>query len=379
MILVSSIYKDYVILSNPRDIWPLLAGFSSNTFRALTDISFNVQRGEVIGILGRNGSGKSTLLKILAGTSELTSGRVTVHGRVTAILEVSTGFNPLLSGRENIRRRLMLYGFSRGEIHELEPSIIEFSELEDVIDNKVLTYSAGMAARLAFSVVTAAPAEVVLIDELLMVGDEHFQGKCLKRILDLRISNKSVVLASHDTRRLERLCDRCILLEKGKILEEGAAHGVIMSYIKTSNDKSPPHPQEYARIEAVEAQSNGDSLTVNVSVSRLMPSSELHIQIAIHDNNYGILAGLLNTCYQGISLPPGIGSLRVSAVTPLPSGLRNGLVGVGVARGSGKIPGSVIEDSWGWDNSRQVYFSGASRSKNGKSFLGAKLSWKRCL
>ena len=153
-------------------------------------------------------------------------------GRVTAILEVSTGFNPLLTGRENIRRRLMLYGFSPYKVNELECEIIDFAELSEVIDNRTLTYSSGMAARLAFSVVTSATADTVLIDEILMVGDERFQGRCIKRIASLAALGRTVVLASHATTLLERLCDKCIWMKNGKVHVEGTAHETVSAYLQ---------------------------------------------------------------------------------------------------------------------------------------------------
>jgi lipopolysaccharide transport system ATP-binding protein len=177
-------------------MWALF-GKSLPTFRALDQVSFSVENGEVLGIIGPNGAGKSTLLKIINGVSRPTSGKVHLNGSCTAILEVSTGFSPFLTGRENIYRRLMLQGYRVDEVKELEKRIIEFSELEPFIDQKVLTYSSGMAARLTFAIVTSALSEIVLIDELLVVGDEYFQGKCLKRIKEMCASGRTVVIASH--------------------------------------------------------------------------------------------------------------------------------------------------------------------------------------
>lgn len=379
MISVNSLYLDYTILSNPRDLIHLVTGKSMRTMHALENISFQVARGEILGILGPNGCGKSSLLKVLAGIIQPTSGDVHVEGRITAIIEVATGFNPYLTGRENIRRRLMLHGHGPKEIHELEPEIIEFAELEDVIDHNISTYSSGMALRLSFSVVTSVLSEVVLIDELLMVGDEHFQGKCLKRMRQLSLAGRTVVIASHDTGQLERLCDRCIFLERGRVRAQGRPHQVVMTYLKNPTDQDDCYPREYARIESVDVETFRGAMTVSMAINRLKPSSQLHVQIAAHDNKLGILVGLWNTSFDGYCLPPGKGRIRIRAATLLPHGIRGGLLGVAVIRGSGKIPGSTSEDGWGWDNGKQVYFThGNSAAPPSEGYLGARLDWKRC-
>jgi ABC-type polysaccharide/polyol phosphate transport system ATPase subunit len=378
MISVESLTKDYLLLARPIDAVRAALGRSRElkTFRALDNVSFEVKRGEVLGIIGANGAGKSTLLKILSGVLEPTSGKAAVNGRVSSLLEVSTGFNPVLTGRENIRRRLMLHGLSSWRVAELEPQIIEFAELEDVIDQKVITYSSGMSARLAFAIVTAAVNEVVLIDEILTVGDEHFQGKSFKRIRELCVSGRTVVIASHATNYIERLGDRAIWLEKGKVRLEGPAHQVAMAYFGGEAEKvEASYPREYGFIEDVCVETLHDTLEVTTVVRRIKPADNLHVQVAIHDNNLGILAALFNTSWQEVALPVGVGPIRVSVSFPAPVGLRNLLVGVALARGTGAIPGSIIEDSWGWKNNKQVYASRPGLERH-RSYIRKSLEWK---
>lgn len=376
MISIESVTKDYFLLNHPGDA--ILAGLGKRmkSFRALDNISFEVKRGEVFGIIGPNGAGKSTLLKILSGVFKPTSGKVSVEGRISSLLEMSTGFNPGLSGRDNIYRRLILQGLSTQEIAELEPQIIGFSELEDVIDHKVITYSSGMSAKLAFAASTAAFSEVVLIDEILAVGDEHFQGKSLKKIKELCTSGRTVVIASHQINYIERLCDKAIWLEKGKIKMEGSSHEVGSSYFGNyAEEVDANYPKQYGFIKDVRVELLNRILNIGIIIWRNKPTNNLHIQVAIHDNDLGILAILFNTSWQGVPLPSGIGPIEGTLSFPAPIGLGNSIVGVVIARGTGAIPGSIIEDSWGWDNRKQVYLNNPIMEPQ-RSFIKKPLEWK---
>lgn len=197
---------------------------------ALNDISFEIKKGEFFGILGRNGSGKSTLLKILAEIYKPTEGRVSVHGKLVPFIELGVGFNPELTGRENVYLNGALLGFSKREIDERYDDIVQFAELEDFMDQRLKNYSSGMQVRLAFSVATRADADILLIDEVLAVGDAEFQRKCFEYFKSLKKLKKTVVFVSHDMSAIREFCDKAILIEKSKKVKEGAADKVASEY-----------------------------------------------------------------------------------------------------------------------------------------------------
>ena len=193
-------------------------------------MSFTVQDGEVLGLIGRNGSGKSTALKIIAGVFEPTSGRVEVLGKVAPMIELGAGFHHDLTGRENIMINGLMLGFSRKEIMAKEDAIIDFAGLGEFIDSPVKQYSSGMFMRLAFSIATEIDPEILLIDEILSVGDAEFQEKCNARIHDFRHRGKTIVFVSHSTAAVSALCDRAILLDHGKLLADGLPKQVLDQY-----------------------------------------------------------------------------------------------------------------------------------------------------
>jgi ABC-type polysaccharide/polyol phosphate transport system ATPase subunit len=208
----------------------------SEDFWALRDVSFEVKRGEALGIIGHNGAGKSTILKLLSNITTPTSGEITINGRLAALIEVGSGFHPELTGRENIFLSGSILGMKRREIEAKLDQIIEFAGVREFIDTPVKRYSSGMYVRLGFAIAAHLDADVLLLDEVLAVGDASFQAKCLQRVRELRESGKTIVFISHDLAAVERLCDRVLLMERGRLVAEGEPHEVIAEYQRRAAD-----------------------------------------------------------------------------------------------------------------------------------------------
>src|SRR5450432_769328 len=210
---------------------------SSEEFLALDDINFNVYSGDRLGIIGRNGAGKSTMLKILSRITEPSSGRVTIKGRVSSLLEVGTGFHPELTGRENIFLNGAILGMSRAEIRSKFDEIVDFAEVEKFLDTPVKRYSSGMYVRLAFAVAAYLEPDILIVDEVLSVGDAQFQKKCLGKMEDVsKNQGRTVLFVSHQMGTIAQLCDKSILLKKGKIISIGQTNKVIENYINSQSN-----------------------------------------------------------------------------------------------------------------------------------------------
>lgn len=197
---------------------------------ALRDVTFSVHAGESVGVIGMNGVGKSTLLKCMTGILRADEGEVRLFGKVATLLELGAGFHPSLTGRENILLQASLHGVTRREAKRLSTPIIEFADLGDFIEQPMRSYSSGMYMRLGFSVAIHVDPDILLIDEILSVGDSHFQKKCLDRVLQFRSSDKAIVLASHDLAAVDRFCDRALLLDRGELVSEGHPAEVLDAY-----------------------------------------------------------------------------------------------------------------------------------------------------
>jgi ABC-type polysaccharide/polyol phosphate transport system ATPase subunit len=231
---VRNVSKVFRVYRRPIDlVKELIMGTPHHAaFRALHDVSFEIAPGEVVGFIGRNGSGKSTLLRIITGTLDRTAGEVTVNGKVSAILELGTGFNAEFSGRENIYLGGLCLGMARKEIDAKIDSIIDFSELRDFIDQPFKTYSSGMKCRLTFAVSISVDPDILIIDEALSVGDAKFQRKCFNKIEDFRRLGKTILFVSHDQNVLTSFCSRAMLLEGGRIITDDQPGTVVKRYLE---------------------------------------------------------------------------------------------------------------------------------------------------
>ncbi len=228
-----SLTKHYRVYSRPFDRLKeaITRKPCHDLVEALNNVSFQLPDGGTLGIIGENGAGKSTLLKILAGTTNPTGGRLTRQGRVAALLELGSGFHPDFSGRENIHLNAALLGLNEEEIKESEPAIIAFSELAEVIDRPVKTYSSGMYMRLAFSIATSVDPDILIIDEALSVGDQYFQQKCIDRMALFRDQGKTLLFCSHSMYLISELCEEAIWMENGRIRGRGVAADVLGEYL----------------------------------------------------------------------------------------------------------------------------------------------------
>ncbi|MBB3142872.1 ABC transporter ATP-binding protein [Halomonas organivorans] len=232
MIRVTDLKKSFKMFSRPSDrLLEALTGRNRHhTHVALEDVSFEVRSGEVLGVLGRNGAGKSTLLKLMTGVLMADAGDIHIDGRVTGLLELGTGFNPELTGIQNITANALMLGMSHAEIEARHQDIIDFSELGEYIHEPLRTYSSGMVMRLGFAIAIHAEPACFLVDEALSVGDGYFQQKCMKRIREFKEQGGAILFVSHDLNAVKVLCDRAMVLEGGRVVHEGEPEGAVNLY-----------------------------------------------------------------------------------------------------------------------------------------------------
>lgn len=235
-------------------------------FRALDDINFEIHQGDRVGIIGRNGAGKSTLLKVLSRITEPTSGTIKIRGRVASLLEVGTGFHPELSGRENIFLNGAILGMSRTEIRSKFDEIVAFAEVERFLDTPVKRYSSGMYVRLAFAVAAHLEPEILIVDEVLAVGDAQFQKKCLGKMEDVsKNEGRTVLFVSHNMGVISQLCKKAILLSKGKLIQTGETRKVIDNYVLNSQSNSNSYEANHAKDQSQKRMYFSRVATVNTN------------------------------------------------------------------------------------------------------------------
>lgn len=270
----------------PHEKQSSIKSFFINAFRrkkgyelqkALEDVSFEVKKGEFFGIVGRNGSGKSTMLKLLAGIYEPSTGSVQVNGKLTPFIELGVGFNQELTGRENVYLNGALLGFNRKEMKAMYKEIVAFAELGKFMDQKLKNYSSGMQVRLAFSIAIRAQSDILLIDEVLAVGDAAFQRKCFNYFAELKKNKRTVVFVSHDMESIRRYCEHVVLIDRGQVKAQGKASDVIPQYLKAFMDEMD---------SSLEASKKSDSDRVPLGMSTVVniDKSVLQIQNAWLEN-----------------------------------------------------------------------------------------------
>jgi lipopolysaccharide transport system ATP-binding protein len=292
---------------------------ADETFWALKDVSFEVKQGEVVGIIGRNGAGKSTLLKILSRITEPTEGEVRVHGRIASLLEVGTGFHPELNGRDNIYLNGAILGMKKSEIRQKFDEIVAFAEVEKFIETPVKHYSSGMYVRLAFAVAAHLDPEILIVDEVLSVGDMNFQKKCLGQMRQVAQSGRTILLVSHQLNQIRRLCDTCLWMDGGKIQISGPPSSVVSSYESsmmvqkdrtTSGSPLIDRSAQFTNWQVLEPRSEQQNLlssyeplVVRFSVAVQRRVVRGHHGIALFDQNNSLVWAAESN---SISLEPGV-------------------------------------------------------------------------
>ena len=357
---VSKIYRLYARESDR--LWELFSSRKRHRdFKAVEKISFRLEKGETLGIVGVNGAGKSTLLKLIAGVIEPTRGTIERYGKVTALLELGTGFNLELTGRENVFFNGMLVGMSKKRLEERFSEIVAFSELGDFIDEPLKTYSSGMVMRLAFSIAIHTEPAILIVDEALSVGDAHFSAKCVRALHTLKTEKTSIIYVSHDLNSLKLLCDRLILLDHGKMKAEGSPETIVNLYnrlIARLDEGENPldflHRQSnYGTLEAMilKAEVRGEC-----SDTYLLASGEtarVIVQVEVKEKVEGMTLGMMirdrfgqdiygtNTHHLGIVLDPEPGLYRMSFVFPLNLGIGHYSVTLALHKGQNHIEGCI--------------------------------------
>ncbi len=273
---VNNVSKAYKMFSNPSD--RLKQSFTSKKlykeFWALKNVSFKIKKGGVVGIVGRNGSGKSTLLQVLTGTLEPTEGNYIINGKIAALLELGSGFNPEYTGRENAYLCGSIYGITRSEMDKRIKDIESFADIGEFIDQPVKSYSSGMFARLAFAVNINVDADILIVDEVLSVGDHFFQAKCMSAINSLMKKGVTILMVSHSQATIKALCSSAILLSKGVLISEGDCDDVMDDYMALSLSEEREYREKMMPSSGNIVHSSGDS---NLYISHMLPAFEKRI------------------------------------------------------------------------------------------------------
>jgi len=307
---------------------------------ALRDIDFNISQGDTVGIIGKNGAGKSTLLKLLSRVTSPTTGKISVKGRIASLLEVGTGFHPELTGRENIYLNGAILGMTKREITSRFEEIVEFSGVRMYVDTPVKRYSSGMYVRLAFGVAAHLQSEILIVDEVLAVGDMEFQKKCLGKMADVAHDGRTVIFVSHNLPAVQTLCNSAIWLERGRLKESGDSKAIIVNYLKKASEadlgaewiRKEPLPEEYkVKITSLRTVSEilmGEDVVMELTYHIKNTVPYLQIGVQIFDENGFLMTTFYNSDIH-VTLPTNQGSNTVRIIIKSPN-LLPGNFSVGV-------------------------------------------------
>lgn len=336
-VAVKNIHKEFILPQSKnttikQSVVNIVKQNNKVTQKVLDGISFNVNKGDFFGIVGRNGSGKSTLLKLIAGVYSPSGGEIEVNGGLTPFIELGVGFNPELSGRDNVYLNGALLGFNRKQMSLMYDDIVAFAELEQFMDQKLKNYSSGMQVRLAFSIAIKAKNEVLIFDEVLAVGDEAFQRKCLDVFEKYKAEGQTVILVTHDMATVKQFCNRALLINQGKVVEVGDSRKVANKYsdlnqeeidnqVKTKNKSRKPSNLTVNIVDTLGKQKQsflvGDRISVNVEWKNINPLESIGVNIFKESGEH--ITGH-NSRYSDIELGQGEGRLSIQYVFDLTPG-----------------------------------------------------------
>lgn len=362
-IKVDGVSKDFILphekVTSVKSAFTSLArrgGKTKETQHALKNISFEIKKGEFFGIVGRNGSGKSTMLKILAGIYQPTSGKVHTVGKLVPFIELGVGFNPELTGRENVYLNGAMLGFSEKEIAAMYDDIVAFAELENFMDQKLKNYSSGMQVRLAFSMATRSEAEILLIDEVLAVGDADFQRKCFNYFKLLKKNKQTVVFVSHDMEAVKEYCDRAVLIDRSELKFEGNTRHITEEYIKLfrSEDEVVAGDEQNSRwgngnalVQDIKAKVTNKAITITQTILSKTDDLEYMAGIRIRNAEGHAVTGT-NTKLEGVPTEPLKKDRAVTITWSFPNVLCDGTYTIDPAL---TAPNGVDVYDW-WDDAR---------------------------
>jgi lipopolysaccharide transport system ATP-binding protein len=300
-----------------------------NGFWAVNDVSFEVQPGEAVGVIGRNGAGKSTLFKLMSRITEPTQGRIEIRGRLGSLLEVGTGFHQELTGRENIYLAGSILGMTRREINAKFKPIVDFAEIDKFLDTPVKRYSSGMYVRLAFGVIAHLEPEILIVDEVLAVGDAPFQKRCIDRMTQLTQSGKTILFVSHNMQQIPRLCTRAVMLERGKLIQQGSATEIVQSYMdrllkdaRSGDLREKPRTGDgrakFVNVQLVDAGGRplsvftcGDDMMIRVTVEAQCDLSDVGIMVVAQTiDGLRVVSGWTKEIDYRVDLRPGEQTLQ---------------------------------------------------------------------